>query len=253
MNLMHDIWLLFRRGFIQSLRTPVWLVIGLATPLLYLGLFTPLLNNLPGGLGIPGVSAINIFLPGVLALLAFGAGTGQGFGTIFELQEGYIERLRVTPVSRFALLVGPILTNIVWLFIFASVMVFAASFFGFDVNFGGLLIAFVLMSLLLAVFAAVSVSIALATRKIESLAAAVNGINLPIMLLSGVLLPLALAPEWMRVIAHANPMYYVVEASRLLAAGDIMNNTVGLAFLVMVPLTTLVVWWSTGIFRKAVS
>jgi ABC-2 type transport system permease protein len=73
------------------------------------------------------------------------------------------------------------------------------------------------------------------------------------MLLSGVLLPLALAPEWMRVIAHANPMYYVVEASRKLAAGDIVNGTVGLAFLVMVPLTFLVVWWSTGIFRKAVS
>jgi ABC-2 type transport system permease protein len=253
MNLMHDIWLLFRRGFIQSLRTPVWLVLGITTPLLYLALFTPLLDNLPGGIGSPGMSAIDIFLPGVLALLAFGAGASQGYGTIFELQEGYIERLRVTPVSRFALLMGPILTNVVWLFVFIAVMVAAASFFGFEVKLAGLMVAFVLQALLLAVFAAFSVSVALVTRKIESLSAVVSGINLPIMLLSGVLLPLALAPEWMRVIAHANPMYYVVEASRKLAAGDIVNGTVGLAFLVMVPLTFLVVWWSTGIFRKAVS
>ena len=253
MSLMNDIWLLFRRGFIQSLRTPVWLAIGLSTPLLYLVLFTPLLQNLPGGLGSPDVKVINIFLPGIMALLAFGAGTGQGFGTIFELQEGFIERLRVTPISRLAMLVGPILTQIFWLFIFVAVMVAAASFFDFNVNLAGLLVAFVLLSMLLAVFAAFSVTVALLTRKIESLAAVVNGINLPIMLLSGVLLPLALAPEWMRVVAHANPMYYVVEASRLLAAGDIMNSTVGLAFLIMVPLTFLVVWWSTGVFHKAVS
>ncbi len=253
MKLLKDIWLLFRRGFIQSLRTPVWLVIGLSTPLLYLLLFTPLLQNLPGGLGGPEVKVINIFLPGIMALLAFGAGTGQGFGTIFELQEGFIERLRVTSISRLAMLVGPILTQIFWLFIFVAVMVAAASFFDFNVNLAGLLVAFVLLSLLLALFAAFSVTVALLTRKIESLAAVVNGVNLPLLLLSGVLLPLSLAPEWMRAIAHINPMYYVVEASRLLAAGDIWNSTVGLAFLVMVPLTFLVVWWSTGVFRKAVS
>jgi ABC-2 type transport system ATP-binding protein len=43
-------------------------------------------------------------------------------------------------------------------------------------------------------------------------AAITNGINLPVLLLAGVLLPMSLGPLWMRVIAHVNPLYYLVEA-----------------------------------------
>jgi ABC-2 type transport system permease protein len=93
----------------------------------------------------------------------------------------------------------------------------------------------------------------LITKENSTLAAIMTGLNLPIMLLSGVLLPLTLAPTWMRVIAHFNPMFYVVEADRLLGANNIANSTVGVAFLVMVPLTALVIWWATRVYRKAVA
>ncbi len=35
-------------------------------------------------------------------------------------------------------------------------------------------------------------------------------------LLAGVLLPLSLGPKWLQIIAYVNPMYYVVEAARVL-------------------------------------
>jgi ABC-2 type transport system permease protein len=62
-----------------------------------------------------------------------------------------------------------------------------------------------------------------------------------------------MAPSWMRVVAHFNPLYYVVEANRVLAAGKIWNSTVGLAFLVTVGLTIVTFWWATRVFRKAVA
>ena len=172
---------------------------------------------------------------------------------IFELQEGTVERFRVTPVSRFALLIGPILSNIVWLFIFVAILIAIAVPFGYDLHLGGMLVAFVLMALTLATFAAFTISIALLTKEISTLAAITNGLNLPVLLLSGVLLPLTLAPDWMRVLAHFNPLYYVVEADRVLAQGNIVNGAVGLAFLVMVLLTGLALWWATRVYRKAVS
>jgi ABC-2 type transport system permease protein len=73
------------------------------------------------------------------------------------------------------------------------------------------------------------------------------------MLLSGVLLPLSLGPAWMRVLAHFDPLYYVVEADRRLATGSITNGTVGLAFLVLIPLTAVALWWATRVYRKAVA
>jgi ABC-2 type transport system permease protein len=253
MKTFRDIQLLFVRSFKEAMRNGIWVAVGISGPLLYLALFTPLLQKLAGGPGFPSTSALDVFLPGLLAFLAFGSGNGPGYTTIFELQEGTVERLRVTPVSRFALLIGPILSNIAWLFIFVAILVAIAVPFGFSLHIVGMLVSFVLMALVLAITAAFLISIALLTKDVSSLAAVSNGLNLPILLLSGVLLPLTLAPGWIRVIAHFNPLYYVVEANRVLANGDIINGTVGLAFLVTVVLTGFTLWWATRVYRKAVA
>ncbi|MFZ0665748.1 MAG: ABC transporter permease, partial [Acidimicrobiales bacterium] len=109
MKTARDTGLLFHRATLQMLRNPVWLFVGVSTPLLYLLLFTPLLKHFTGG-GSTGL-VLDVFLPGILALLAFASGMSSGFNTIFELQSGVIERFRVTPASRLAILAGPLLSG----------------------------------------------------------------------------------------------------------------------------------------------
>ena len=111
----------------------------------------------------------------------------------------------------------------------------------------------VLLWLLAATMAAFSTATALATKEISSFAAIINGINLPVLLLAGVLLPISLGPLWMRVLAHFNPLYYLVVASRVLAVGDFGDPAVWQAFAVLVPLCVVVVVWATRVFRQAVS
>jgi len=101
--------------------------------------------------------------------------------------------------------------------------------------------------------AAFSIATALVTKDISSFAAIINGINLPILLLAGVLLPISLGPAWMRVIAHVNPLYYLVQASRVLAGGTLGGTAVWQAFAVLVPLCALVLAWATSVFRRAVA
>jgi ABC-2 type transport system permease protein len=60
--------------------------------------------------------------------------------------------------------------------------------------------------------------------------------QLPLILLRGVA-PLSLDPTWLQGIAHVNPMYYTVEASRVLATGVLDSSEILAAFAVMVPLT----------------
>ncbi len=251
MMLIRQLWLLFRRKMLETIRQPVWVFLGLSTPLLYLALYAPVLKPLSGGPGFSGGNVLDVFVPGILAFMAFGAGTGAGWIVIAELNAGVIERLRVTPVSRFVLVMGTALRDVVMLVIPAVIVVLVAIPFGFHTHWEGIALLMLLLSLVTASTSATSSALGITLREIGSLAAIWTGLNLPILLLSGVLLPLSLAPRWMRVLAHVNPLYYVVEASRQLAAGTIATSTVGEGFLVMGVLTMLVFWWSTKTYRRA--
>jgi ABC-2 type transport system permease protein len=250
MKTFRDIGLLFQRQLVQLLRNPVWLVVGFSTPILYLALFTPLLKSVAH---LSGGTVLALFLPGILSLLAFSSGVSAGFSTIFELQGGVIERFRVTPASRFAILTGPILASMVMMFVFDAVVVAVGAGFGFPLHWGGLAVLAVLLGLLMIVTSAFSIATALITREINGFAAVINGINLPILLLAGVLLPISIGPQWMRVLAHFNPLYYLVVASRVLASGTLTGTAVWEGAAVLIPLCAVVLTWATAVVRKAVS
>jgi ABC-2 type transport system permease protein len=169
------------------------------------------------------------------------------------LQSGLIERLRVTPASRFAILIGPILSGLMMMTVFDVVVVAVGVGFGFTVHWAGLLVLTVLLWVLATLMAAFSTATALITKDISSFAAIINGINLPLLLLAGVLLPISLGPLWLRILAHFNPLYYLVVASRALAVGHLGDTAVWQAFAVLVPLCALVLVWATRVFRRAVS
>ncbi len=249
---LRDTALLTERRLVQTVRNPLWLIVSFSTPVLYLALFTPLLKGISSGHPSNG-QVLAIFLPGILALLAFVNGSSMGFGTIFELQSGLIERFRVTPASRLAILLGPILAGLVGMFVFDAVVLFVGWAFGYHIHWLGLLVLAVLLALLMIMFAAFSIATALLAKEISSFAALINGINLPMLLLAGVLLPISFGPLWLRVLAHANPLYYLVEAARSLGRGVVSSSQVGLAFAVLVPLCVLSLVWATGVFRRAVA
>src|SRR6201993_2033044 len=110
MSFIHDTWFIFRRQVRLVLRNPAFLTIGLLQPILYLVLFGPLLANLPAGSlssGSGGTAhAYRFFVPGLLIQLALFGSTFVGFAIISDWRSGVIERYRVTPVSRLAILAG---------------------------------------------------------------------------------------------------------------------------------------------------
>src|SRR5262245_40402944 len=122
MKLLRDTWLMFGRYFQIFLRNPVWVIIGVAQPVLYLLLFAPLLKGIASGPGFPPGGAYNVFVPGLLIQLGLFGASGVGFGLIAELRAGVIERFRVTPVSRMALLLGRALRDIMVLCIQATLL-----------------------------------------------------------------------------------------------------------------------------------
>ncbi|HVT69511.1 MAG TPA: ABC transporter permease [Trebonia sp.] len=245
--------LFFRRKLLETLRQPVWIVTGLTTPVLYLALFEPLLHSLSGSPALPAGHVLDVFVPGIMVLIAFGAGMGAGWPVIWELDSGVTERLRVTPASRLALLLGTVLRDIVMFAVPGVVVIAIGAALGYHVHWGGLVLLFVLLALLTAACSATSSALGLNLRQIGSLAAVVTGAQLPLTLLAGILLPLSLGPVWLRVLGHVNPLYYAVQAARSLAAGSVGTGTVGLGFLITAAIAVLAIWWGTRAYQRAMA
>src|SRR5207302_7047592 len=121
--------------------SPAWVIIGLLPPILYLVLFAPLLKSIAAVPGFPRGGAYNVFVPGLLIQLGLFGAAGVGFPLIAELRNGVVERLRVTPVSRFALMLGRGLRDVLTLLIQSFILVVLAIPFGLNVHIGGLIIA----------------------------------------------------------------------------------------------------------------
>src|SRR5690349_24612430 len=106
MKVLRDTWLIFGRYFGIFIHNPVWVALGVLQPLLYLVLFAPLLKPIAALRGFRPHGAYNVFVPGLLVQLGVLGAAGVGFSLISELRMRVVERLRVTPVSRVALLLG---------------------------------------------------------------------------------------------------------------------------------------------------
>jgi ABC-2 type transport system permease protein len=172
---------------------------------------------------------------------------------IDEVRNGVIERFRVTPTSRFALLAGRVLRDMVNMLVTVTVFVVISLPFGFRPDVIGFLVFVPLLCLMLITTSSFGNALGLLLRDEDRLSPIVQGINLPILLLSGMLLPMELAPAWLQALAHVNPAYYAVEAGRLLVAGHLTDIRVAEAYLFMVPLTVIVVAWATRAFRSAIA
>jgi ABC-2 type transport system permease protein len=121
---------------------------GLFFPVCYLVLFAPLLEGIATVPGFPSGGALNVFTPGLLVLLALFGTAYVGFGLIAEARSGLIERLRVTPVSRLALLLGRALRDVAVLLVQSLLLVAIALPFGLELRLAGLILTFVLVALL---------------------------------------------------------------------------------------------------------
>lgn len=250
MKLIHDTWLLFTRSIRLTLRNPVWAILGLFQPLCYMFLFAPLLQPLSGVPGFPPGGALTVFTPGVMVMMGIFSTIFNGFGLIYELQAGVIERLCVAPVSRWALLLGLLLRDVAILLIQSLLLVLVALPLGIHVNISGLLLTLVLVVMLALCLSSCSYALALLLRDANALSSFLNTLSLPILLLSGITLPLTLAPPIIRNIARINPFAYTVDAARLLFRGSIVNATVLEGFIIISVLAVFAMMWAVRSFRS---
>ncbi|PRB11616.1 MULTISPECIES: ABC transporter permease [unclassified Microbacterium] len=223
-NLARDTKNVLARELRPVVRDPFTLIFSLLQPLVFLGLFAPLLI---GGSGRPAGETLAWFVPGVLVMIVlFGTGA-TGSNLQYEMMTGSHERTLVAPLARSSLLIGRALKEVAPIVVQSIVIVLIAWPFGFAIDLPGLLIGLALLAVFGVGLGSLSYSLALATKDREWLFWGVQqALIFPLLILSGMLLPLDDGPAWMRAVASVNPVNWVVQAERALFAGDLGDITV---------------------------
>lgn len=250
MRALRDTWLIFHRSVVLTIRQPTWIIFGIMYPVLYLVLFGPLLDGAVGQAG-GGVSAYNWFVPGLLVQVALFGSAFVGFGLIAELRYGVVERMRVTPMSRTAMLLGRSLRDVVLLLVQALVMIGLAIPFGLHIDPAGVAVSFGVLALIGLVMAPLSYAAGLTLKSEDAFAPLVQGVVMPLLLLSGILLPMALAPDWLRFLSTINPLTHAVDAVRALFNGDWASPEIAIGVGITTALAAAAVWIASRAFSRA--
>ena len=218
-----DTWNVMVRELRPVFREPASVLFAMVQPLVFLGLFAPLLPEVEDG------SALQWFVPGIIAMTALMGASFTGASLMQEIMTGSHERLLVSPLNRSSLLVGRALKEVVPMLMQAAIIVVVVTPFSFDLHIVGVLACMVMLGLFSVGVGSLSFALALAAKDQDWLFWTVQQtLVFPLLLLAGVLLPLEGAPGWLQTASDLNPLTYIVEAARHLFAGSAVVAVLGL-------------------------
>ena len=202
------------RSLYTLFRTPSAVIPGLMISAFFLLVYDASLGDAAGFLpGLEGTGYLGFILPVSIISTALNSLAGQSI--VRDLENGYFDKLLLTPINRAALLLGPIIAGGMILALQTLIIISIALLMGLEsaTGIGGLLVVMGFSILLGTGFSGFTVGIALRSGN----AAATQGasfIFFPLTFLTSTFVPIDLLGGWLQVVARLNPITYVLDAMR---------------------------------------
>ena len=251
MNAFSDTWYLFMRHIKVSLRTPIWLFINLVQPLVWLALFSRVLERMVDLPGFTGDSYLQFFAPGVIIMTVLFGSAWTGMNMVQDMDLGILDKMLATPVTRVSIVLGRVFGSVSTLVVQALLIFLIAWIMGVDIaaGFPGVLLTVVIVTLLGLGFAGLSNGLAIVMKRPDPLIAFISFITLPLMFLSSAMMPGDLLPGWIQTAKTFNPVSHAVESVRSLVIVGYEWDVVLPDLLILAGIATFMVVWATFMFR----
>jgi ABC-2 type transport system permease protein len=215
---LSDTRTLLHRNLLHALRYPAMSLSSLLMPLIFLLLFRYAFGNTLGA-GIGG-SYIDYLAPGMLIMTGTSSMVSTAVSVCTDMSEGIVDRLRTMSISRFALLAGHVLGNVIQTLLATAVLLGVAVAIGFRPHADALgwLGAVGVAALISWAMTWVAVAMGLSAKAPE----AASNLPMPIILLpflSSAFVPTASMSPGLRQFAEYQPFTPITETLRGLLLG----------------------------------
>lgn len=246
-----QVQLLTGRILMMTVRDPkVWLpnlIFTVFTLLAYNGFFggSHAITQLTGG------NYTNFLLP-VSILFATLAGGNAGFALVTDVEQGFFRRQLAMPLSRGAIVLGPMIAGAVQVVFQATVVVGVALLIGARPATGpvGVLVVLVLALVWGLAYAGFSVATGLRTGSAQA-AQSSAFIFFFLIFLTPLFLPKDQLQHWLRIAVTVNPATYVLDAMRSLTAHGWSVSKLIEGFAAATAIASAMLAWATAVARRA--
>jgi ABC-2 type transport system permease protein len=245
-------WFMVLRQARNLMREPIWIVMMVIQPMVWLILYGQLFKNVTrlGGFGTG--SYVTFLAPAIVVMNGFFGATWSGMSMISDLEHKVVERFLATPASRLSIVLSQIVRSALTAGIQGVIILIVSLALGVRIHTGALgwLVIILAGMLVNSAFAGFSQGIALLTRREATMIAVANFVGLPLLFLSSTMIAKSQMPHWMQVAAEFNPVDWGVRAAREVVLPGTDWSVVGWHLLLLLALTAVTSAWATRTFRS---
>lgn len=248
-SIIYTIWL---REMKRFLRAKPRIIGNLAMPLIWFAIMGVGLNS---SFVIPDArfTYLNFMTPGIIGMSLLFTSIFSAISVIWDKQFGFLKEILVSPISRTSIVLGKITGSATISLISALIFLSIATAFG-GVPFGSLTAlstskAVLFMTLISFSFVSIGLVIASKLNNMEGFQVIMSLMVMPLFFLSGAFFPIENAPQWMRVLAHVDPLMYGVDGLRGSLLG-ISQQSILLDISVLAGFSLLMIAVATFVFKR---
>lgn len=215
-GILTQLFLMVQRSLLVLVRLPATVVPNLIIGTFFLFVFESAIGGSAGFLpGLENVDYLAFILPFSIISGALNAPAGQAM--IRDLENGYFDKLSLTPVSRSALVLGHIIAGGIAIAAQSLVLVGIALIAGLQPATGvaGIGLAVLIAMFIGAGFGGFTLGVALITGSSGATQGA-SFLFFPLSFLSTALFPLEYLDGWLKLVARYNPVSYILDGLRSL-------------------------------------
>jgi ABC-2 type transport system permease protein len=178
----------------------------------------------------------------------------SGMSIVNDVNLGFLQKMLLTQVSRPAILLGRLATDLLVMIIQSIIIIGVALILGLRISSGvpGLLLIFVTVILFDLAWSGLMLAVGLQTKKAETVSAVGNILAFPLLFVSSALLPTAIMPRWAQLVSDYNPLSYASNVTRDLVQGGLTWHTFGVAYAIIIILAIATFSATLYRFRKVV-
>jgi ABC-2 type transport system permease protein len=200
-------------------------------------------------------SYIAFLAAGVVVMTILNNGLAGGTDLLFDKENGFLERLMSTPISRTSVVTSRFLFVMTITSLQVLVILGVAYLFGVHpvTGLGGVAVIIVIGLLFGIGLTAISMTLAFTVKSHGDFFSMLGFLSLPMIFLSTALVPLSAMPTWMAVLAQLNPMTWAIDAVRplILTGWAAALPKIGAVLVVMAAFDAVCLWGAARAFRRS--